>query len=483
MKRKRPGASFDKVDLWKRESGELSPINFFRRVRASEDLILKLDKFRTLKKHRGCVNTISFNENGNILVSGSDDRKVILWDWETGKVNLSFHSGHLNNVFQAKFMPYSDDRSIVTCAADGQVRHSLIQEGGSVGINLLGKHRGQAHKLAIEPGSPNTFYTCGEDGLVLHFDLRTGYDTKLFTCKERSRGGRIRTVSLNSIAIDPRNPSLFAVAGSDEYARLYDIRQYKWDGSSDFGQPINYFSSNHSSDEKSITGLAFSEESELLVSYNNDFIYLFKRDMGWGARPPLISLAEEKIEADLMPQSYKGHTNTDTVKGVSFLGPRCEYVASGSDCGRIFIWRKKGGELIRVIEADRLVVNCVESHPHTNVIASSGIESDIKIWTPSAIEKAVLPTTLEKVIQPFRFHFFPYDMDFGEERDDHVDHNVDGHFDDDEDDDDDDDEDDDDDNEEDDDDDEEDDNDEDDDDDNDEDDDGDDDGGKIVHLR
>lgn len=56
-----------------------------------------------------------------MLVSSSDDRRVILWNWETGNPKLVFQSGHNNNVFQAKFMPYTDDRSIVTCAADGQV--------------------------------------------------------------------------------------------------------------------------------------------------------------------------------------------------------------------------------------------------------------------------------------------------------------------------------------------------------------------------
>lgn len=83
--------------------------------------MLRLDLLHKLDKHRGCVNTVSFNAAGDVLVSGSDDKRIILWDWETGRLKQSFHSGHHNNVFQAKFMPYSDDRSIVTCAADGQV--------------------------------------------------------------------------------------------------------------------------------------------------------------------------------------------------------------------------------------------------------------------------------------------------------------------------------------------------------------------------
>lgn len=92
---------------------------------------MRLGIYRKLDRHGGCVNTVSFNADGNILASGSDDRMVMLWDWDAGAVKLSFHSGHSNNVFQAKFMPYSDDRTIVTCAADGEV------EGASSSFSKL----------------------------------------------------------------------------------------------------------------------------------------------------------------------------------------------------------------------------------------------------------------------------------------------------------------------------------------------------------
>jgi WD repeat-containing protein 42A len=47
-----------------------------------------------------------------------------------------------------------------------QVRLAKIQDGGDVSTTLLGEHGGRAHNLAIEPGSPYIFYSCGEDGLV-----------------------------------------------------------------------------------------------------------------------------------------------------------------------------------------------------------------------------------------------------------------------------------------------------------------------------
>ncbi|KAF3434769.1 hypothetical protein FNV43_RR21855 [Rhamnella rubrinervis] len=325
MMNKRARTSIDRavVDLWKREVGELSTRNFTHRLGASEDLVLRLDIYRKLKQHRGCVNT---------------------------------------------------------------VRHAQILESGQVETSLLGKHQGRAHKLAIEPGSPHIFYTCGEDGLVQHFDLRSGTGTELFTCVPiDDRRNYMPVIRLNAIAIDPRNPNLFAVAGSDEYTRVYDIRKYKWDGSSDFGQPANYFCPPHliGDEQVGITGLAFSEQSELLVSYNDEFIYLFTRDMGLGANPvpsspmSIGSDASEiggdyhsagsssAMDADekVAPQAYKGHRNCETVKG------------------------RREGSLLGVMEADKDVVNCIESHPHTMVLASSGIDNDIKMWALKALRE------------------------------------------------------------------------------------------------
>lgn len=412
------------MNLWQREVGDISPRTFANRTAASEDLVLRLGIHKKLGGHRGCVNAVSFNPQGDILVSGSDDRMIMLWDWDSGVTKLSFHSGHSNNVFQARFMPCTNDQTIVTCAADGEVRHARIGEGGHVVTEMLGQHEGRAHRMAIEPGSPHIFYTCGEDGLVQHFDLRTKSATKLFFCKSfPDRFAYMPIVHLNTIAIDPRNPNLFAIGGSDEYARLYDIRKYKPDLSSEFGDPIDCFCPSNliGNEQVGVTGLAFSDQSELLVTYNDELIYLFSKEQGLGSVPISSSTPKDfDMDADAedgsssisasssaegksipVPQVYKGHRNRDTVKGVSFFGPNCEYVVSGSDCGRIFIWRKKGGELLRVMEGDKHIVNCIEPHPYATMLASSGIENDIKIWIPNGTEPAP-PVNLEELKQKRR---------------------------------------------------------------------------------
>lgn len=53
-----------------------------------------------LDGHRGCVNSLSFNRGGDMLLSASDDRSVVVWDWAADRRILSFETGHTGNVFQ-----------------------------------------------------------------------------------------------------------------------------------------------------------------------------------------------------------------------------------------------------------------------------------------------------------------------------------------------------------------------------------------------
>lgn len=49
-----------------------------------------------------------------------------------------------------------------------QVILGKILEDGRVVTRMLAEHQGSVHELAMEPGNPHIFYSCGEDGLVQH---------------------------------------------------------------------------------------------------------------------------------------------------------------------------------------------------------------------------------------------------------------------------------------------------------------------------
>ena len=116
------------------------------------DLVQRFELAHKLEGHSGCVNAIHFNETGNRLASGSDDLDIYVWDWQKGKKQLSFKSGHTANVFQSKFLPLSGDTLIATTSRDGQVRLAEV-------------------RVSIEPKHDNVVYTCVlKKYLFNHFD-------------------------------------------------------------------------------------------------------------------------------------------------------------------------------------------------------------------------------------------------------------------------------------------------------------------------
>uniref|UniRef100_A0A1Y1LGV7 Uncharacterized protein n=2 Tax=Photinus pyralis TaxID=7054 RepID=A0A1Y1LGV7_PHOPY len=86
-----------------------------------------------------------------------------------------------------------------------------------------------------------------------------------------------------------------------------------------------------------------------------------------------------------MKMKYVGHRNARTmIKEATFWGN--DYVMSGSDCGHIFIWDRKSADLKMLLQADQHVVNCLQPHPTLPILATSGIDHDIKFWAPTAEE-------------------------------------------------------------------------------------------------
>uniref|UniRef100_A0A8C9TZU7 Ddb1 and cul4 associated factor 6 n=1 Tax=Scleropages formosus TaxID=113540 RepID=A0A8C9TZU7_SCLFO len=89
----------------------------------------------------------------------------------------------------------------------------------------------------------------------------------------------------------------------------------------------------------------------------------------------------QNIRRPSVKMVYKGHRNSRTmIKESCFWGN--SFVMSGSDCGHIFIWDRRTAEHLMLLEADNHVVNCLQPHPYDPILASSGIDYDIKIWSP-----------------------------------------------------------------------------------------------------
>jgi len=69
------------------------------------------------------------------------------------------------------------------------------------------------------------------------------------------------------------------------------------------------------------------------------------------------------------------------IKEANFWGD--DFVMSGSDCGHVFVWERDTARLCMLLEADQHVVNCLQPHPYLPMLATSGIDYDVKLWAPT----------------------------------------------------------------------------------------------------
>ncbi|KAK9787482.1 hypothetical protein WJX73_000111 [Symbiochloris irregularis] len=173
-----------------------------------------------LYKHNGCVNHISFNSTGELLVSGSDDTHVGVWN--LGLENKNVHqlkTGHTLNIFCVRFMPSTGDSAIASCSADGSVRVTDVTAQKTTTFRC---HQDRVKKFVTQPGDPNLIRSCGEDGLVFEIDRRQPEaEARLLAVLWEEMSIKAEA---NSICSPAHKPHLLAVAGSDGRVRLYDRR-------------------------------------------------------------------------------------------------------------------------------------------------------------------------------------------------------------------------------------------------------------------
>lgn len=102
-------------------------------------------------------------------------------------------------------------------------------------------------------------------------------------------------------------------------------------------------------------------------------------------RRPAASEEEKKFqqEANDYVQRFCGHCNTTTdIKEANFFGSNGQYIVAGSDDGSFFIWEKSTTNIVQVLRGDDSIVNCLQPHPTSCLLATSGIDPVVRLWSP-----------------------------------------------------------------------------------------------------
>ncbi|CAG7831709.1 unnamed protein product [Allacma fusca] len=126
-----------------------------------------------------------------------------------------------------------------------------------------------------------------------------------------------------------------------------------------------------------------SENSSETVASNNDAVNENASGEPEKKKKTILFPQDElnfKTRAIDFSGRFCGHCNTTTdIKEANFFG---NYIVAGSDDGKFFIWDKNTSNIVRILVGDESIVNCLQPHPSTCLLATSGIESVVRIWSP-----------------------------------------------------------------------------------------------------
>lgn len=297
------GSIYDLLDT--RHTDTRPDVNHSLQMHSS--LVRRLSQERELEGHQGCVNAISWNSKGSLLISGSDDTHINVWSYSSRKLLHSIETGHSANIFCTKFVPETSDELVVSGAGDAEVRLFNLSHFSGRGLDdnaitpsaLYQCHTRRVKKLAVEVGNPHVVWSASEDGTLRQHDFRQGSSCPPAGSSRQEcrnilldlRCGAKRsladppkqTLSLKSCDISSTRPHLLLVGGSDAFARLYDRRMLPPLTSCQkrMSPPpcVNYFCpmhlSEHGRSSLHLTHVTFSPNGEeVLLSYSGEHVYL-----------------------------------------------------------------------------------------------------------------------------------------------------------------------------------------------------------------
>ncbi|MGA8893765.1 MAG: SMP-30/gluconolactonase/LRE family protein [Planktothrix agardhii] len=169
----------------------------------------------TLTGHSNSVNSVAISPDGQILVSGSDDKTIKIWQLSTGE-ELRILTGHSESVNSVAISP--DGQTLLSGSRDNTIKIWRLSTGEE--LRTLTVHSDSVNFVAISPdgqilvSSSHTVVSDIYDNTIKIWQLSTGRELRTLTCCWDSN-------PIDSVAISPDGQTL--VSGSDREIMIWDL--------------------------------------------------------------------------------------------------------------------------------------------------------------------------------------------------------------------------------------------------------------------
>eukprot|EP00668_Euglena_longa_P034542 GGOE01044365.1.p1 GENE.GGOE01044365.1~~GGOE01044365.1.p1 ORF type:complete len:433 (-),score=134.87 GGOE01044365.1:31-1329(-) len=192
-------------------------------VSGSEDATIRLWDYETgeyeraFRGHLGMVNAVSYDPSGQRLASAAVDMMIKLWDFASGHCMRTLQ-GHNHNVSDVLFLPAGD--ALLSCSRDATIRLWEAHSGAT--RRTFSGHQEWVRTIAASPDG-SLIASGSDDQTVRVWELSTGKQLQLFTepthvveCVQFSTAAADRVMAGHSNGAAPRQTSQVPNGGHAE---------------------------------------------------------------------------------------------------------------------------------------------------------------------------------------------------------------------------------------------------------------------------
>ena len=325
----------------------------------SEDLLPSETKY-ILREHTDEIWFVQFSHDGSKLASGCKDGKIIIYDFSTlmkdtplSPTPLHTLTGQTGGIGFLSWSP--DDRHLISCGREESSELMVFSsDTGEVRCTVNNTREDSLTSCAWL--DTDIFYTGGTKGQFYQCDLEG-------SVIEQWEG--LRVTGLHVL----KEPKL--VLAADTHMR---IRQYHFETHND---------TNLIQESDPILSFSVSPDGALaLLNLSNQGLHLWD------------------LEDRALIKHYTGISQGYYAIHSCFGGLNCEFLASGSEDGYVYLWHKANEKPILKLSGHSRTVNCVHWNPvRTDILVSSSDDATIRVWMP----KQCQPSATRGNKRPFNF--------------------------------------------------------------------------------